>query len=42
MRIGARVRAREMLMEVKEKYAFGPEGGEGGEEEAREAMEAAA
>ena len=42
MRIGARVRAREMLMEVKEKYAFGPEGGEGGEEEAREAREAAA
>ena len=29
MRIGARVRAREMLMEVKEKYAFGPEGGGG-------------
>ena len=42
MRIGARVRAREMLMEVKEKYAFGPEGPEGGEEEAREAREAAA
>jgi hypothetical protein len=31
-----------MLMEVKEKYVFGPEGGEGGEEEAREAREAAA